>query len=134
MASYKYKPQITETYSPRVTKRTYRLVGQICRRHEMFEADCLRLSLEAAIPAIVSRGGMAWLVRQLPGVGRNLGLPEMLTVRTSKRIREAINGLVKGSKGEFAEAQVLRLAYDFILPLAYAKGFAPIMAMRAKGL
>lgn len=127
-----HKPDIRVKYSPRVTKKVRRLVTQICRKWEMFEADVLRFCLEAIVP-VAAKKGMDWVTRQIPGFDREkrVDLSAMVTVRTSVRIKGSVNRLT-GVDG-FTEAETLRYCYDYILPVALKEGFGKIMAMREKG-
>lgn len=130
---YSHKPDISVRLAPRMTRKAKSLVDQTCRRYEMFEADVLRLCLEAIVPVVAKRG-MAWLTGAIPDFKRNieLDLPSMVTVRTSRRIKDMIDSLTANRK--YTEVEVLRYCYDYILPIALEKGFAKIMAMREKNL
>jgi hypothetical protein len=134
VTTFRYKPDISVKLSPRITKQTSALIDRICRRHEMFEADVLRLCLEAVVP-LASKRGMTWLTRQIPGFERNLrrDLGAMVTVRTSRRVKAMIDKL-KSPNSDFGENEVVRYCYDYILPIAYREGFAKIMAMREEAL
>ncbi len=135
MSRYTHKPDISVKLSPRITRKTKRLIDQICRRHEMFEANVLRFCLEAIVP-LAAKHGMTWLTRQIPGFDRRrvLSLSTMFTVRTSRLVKDKIDKLSGYGRGEFTEAEILRYCYDVILPIAYRDGFAKIMAMREKNL
>jgi hypothetical protein len=128
--AYTHKPDISVKLSPRIAKETKRLIDRIGRRHEMFKADVLRLCLEAVVP-VAGKRGMNWLIRQIPGFERKQSrdLGSMVTVRTSRRIKEKIDNLTR--RGIYTENEVVRACYDYILPIAYRDGFSRIMAMRS---
>lgn len=130
---YQHKPDISVKLSPRITKATKRMIDQVCRRHEMFEADVLRFGLEAIVPEAASRG-MEWLIRQIQGFERkrDSDLPAMVTLRTSRRIKSKIDKIT--ALRQYTEVEVLRYSYEVILPIALRDGFSKIMAMREKSL
>jgi len=135
MPQYQFKPDITAKFSPRIAKSTAALIGKVCRRHEMFEADVLRFGLEAIAPE-AARRGIKWLIRQIPNfdsVGKET-LSTMFTVRTSKKVKGSINAMAERQPGEYSEADILRFCYLAILPVALREGFGPIMEMREKNL
>jgi hypothetical protein len=131
MSQYQFKPNISVKYSPRIPGSTRALIERICRRYEMFEADVLRLCLEAIAPEAAKRG-VKWLTGQIPRF-EHLGeetYSAMLTVRTSPRVKVAVDAL----SARDDEAQILRYLFLAILPIAERDGFGPIVAMREKHL
>jgi hypothetical protein len=131
MTRTQYSPDVTVKLSPRVTRKTKRLINQICRRHDMFESDVLRFCLEAIVPQAARIG----IPRVTTKASRKKSdVDSMVTVRTSRRIKVLIDNLSQRNRSEYTEAEILRYCYDAILPTAYKEGFAKIMAMREKGL
>jgi hypothetical protein len=132
-APYQHKPDISVKLSPRITRSTSLLIRQVCRRRDMFEADVLRFCLEAIAPE-AARRGVSWLIRQIPhfdSLGRET-YSSMLTVRTSKKVKAALDKMT--ARQRYTEVEILRYCYLAVLPIALAKGFSPIMAMRERNL
>lgn len=133
--AYVYKPDISVKFSPRVTRRTKRMVNQICMNHELFEADVLRFCLEAAV-TLAEKRGTKWITQQIPGFDRKkvIELNAMFTVTSSKRTKAKIDNLILASSGpdKFKEPELLRYLYDYILPIALEDGFGKIMDMRER--
>lgn len=96
----------------------------------MFEADVLRLCLEAIAPYAAKRG-VNWLSASRTGKKDN-DLPCMFTVRTSRATKQCIDKLV--AEQVYTEAETVRYCYDVILPIAYSDGFSRVMKMREDGL
>lgn len=133
MPLHSYKPDLSVKLSPRITKSTSRLIDRVCRRHDMREADVLRFTLEAIAPE-AGRRGVKWLVSQIPNFRSNgrETYSSMLTVRTSRKVKDAIKKLT--ARQEHTEVEILRYCYLAVLPVALRDGFAPIMRMREKNM
>lgn len=142
-----YRPDTSIKLTIWTTPEMKKLVDRICDKWEAFEADVLRVTLEAMVPQCLRSGFAAFLSeRQMDDLATPFSKKESdrfsmkLTVRTSAATKRGIKKLTGRSQSsalrdhssELSQAEAMRFAYQAGLPLALRRGMSHLLALREK--
>lgn len=141
-----YRPDTSIKLTIWTTPEMKKLVDRICDKWEAFEADVLRVTLEAMVPQCLRSGFAAFLSeRQMDDLATPFSKKESdrfsmkLTVRTSVHTKRGIKKLTRPQSSEFpdprsplSQAEAMRFAYQAGLPLALRRGMSHLLALREK--